>query len=94
MPIDGDADLGSEVYDETGNDSGTERLVLDAYRAAFERERSGGASFEAAVDAFAGRFPRCSRSVAYRRVAEIICAADEAACRAIRSARSADVRPG
>jgi hypothetical protein len=78
------ADLASEIHDETGSDPETARLILRAYRTAFERERSGAAAFETAVDEFAARFPCCSRSAAYRRVAEIICAADAAACARVR----------
>jgi hypothetical protein len=79
MTFDVTADLASEIYDETGRDPDTARLILRVHRAAFERERSGGAAFERAVDAFAARFPASSRSAAYRRVAEIICAGDGAA---------------
>ena len=84
MTFDVTADLASEIYDETGSDPETARLILRTYRTAFARERSGPAAFEAAVDEFAARFPCCSRSAAYRRVAEIICVADVAACDRIR----------
>jgi hypothetical protein len=78
MTFDVTADLASEIYDETGRDPDTARLILRVHRAAFERERSAGIAFERAVDAFAERFAACSRSAAYRRVAEIICAGDGA----------------
>jgi hypothetical protein len=73
MPFNSATDLAFEVYDESGSDPETKRVVIDEFQRAFRRERSGGAAFEKAVDVFAARFPYCSRSVAYRRVAEIIC---------------------
>jgi hypothetical protein len=90
MTFDEPAGLASETYDETGSDPETARLVLRVHRAAFERERSGAAAFERAVDAFAARFPCCSRSAAYRRVAELITAGATAGGRTRRrEARSA-----
>jgi hypothetical protein len=93
MTFDITADLASEIYDETGSDSETAQLILRAHRLAFERERSGAAAFETAVDEFAARFPSCSRSAAYRRVAEIIGAADAVAGSRIRRRRAGATLP-
>jgi hypothetical protein len=89
MTFNNTADLASETYDETGSDPETARLILRVYRAAFQRG-SGAAAFERAVDTFAARFPCCSRSAAYRRVAELITAGATAGGRTRRrEARSA-----
>jgi hypothetical protein len=94
MPLHNATDPPCETFDDTGNDADTRRVVLETYLRAFRASRSGSSAFEAAVDAFTARFPQGSRSIAYRRAAEIICAADEAACRRIGGVPADAVKSG